>query len=94
MPWKGSYDEDDDDDCFEFDNVPQSPDTLINKKIGEINGQPLCVEDFAAWDFRHRKCELVFEPIFMVNPQHSRVPQFMGMLITCKKCREQFTKPA
>lgn len=87
MTWKESSDGEE-----WKEEEPQDPDTLINKKIGEVDGCPICVEDFAAWDFRHRNCKLKFEPLFIVDPTKSRIPNYMGMLITCEAHKEKFTR--
>lgn len=80
------------DDQPHDDEEPQDPDTLIVKQVGEVNGTPILREDFAAWDFRHRNCGLEFYPLFVIYPEKSRIPEFIGLVITCHQCREKFTK--
>lgn len=71
---------------------PQHPDTLLKKTLGEHAGQEVFQQDFAAWEFEHRACPLDFSPLFIVVPEKSRIPEYLGMLITCHTHREQFRR--
>lgn len=78
--WKGESEE------------QQDPESLVLKKSGELFGVPLMTQDFAAWDFEHRNCDLDFEPLFVLIRENSRVPEYRGMIITCKKHKICFHK--
>ena len=71
----------------------QSPDSLIFQKSGEhVCGHEHFTQDFAAWDFEHRDCQLDFQPLFLLIPEHGRIPKYVGMRIVCHAHQQAFLK--